>query len=69
MGEARQEPGKVGCGALGCYDQGADGCLWAEQRCEALDTEDMVQATSMGMTVWWPQCDAGEEGVGGGRGQ
>lgn len=30
---------------------------------------DMVQATSMGMTVWWPQCDAGEEGVGGGRGQ
>lgn len=39
LGEARQEPGKVGCGALGCYDQGADGCLWAEQHCEALDTE------------------------------
>lgn len=39
MGEARQGPGKVGCGALGCYNKEADSSLWAEQSFEDLNTE------------------------------
>ena len=66
MGGARCKPGKVGCGALGCYAKEVDCFLWAKQTCEDTEGHDWIKFYE---DNWWGGCDSSDESLQGERGQ